>query len=229
MNFLSHLHIDGNDDLYHNVGLTIPDVIGFHNRRFRFTEKKLILMHDDPEFKHLRGFVEGMLKHVRLDARFHRHEIFRECTNNLSTGYTSYSGTELGAFYSHILFEILIDRTLLLRNPDLANRFYREYKSFNFSSVVSLFEKYGEFDRDRFVDFSNLVANSNFLNEYSELTNIRSILHRVARRVDSPLEIAISDNSFAEYCTQMELLISPSVNAVLVEFTDKKSSILFNA
>ncbi len=216
MNFLSHLFIDRNNDESHNIGLTVPDIIGFQNRKYRISITKIELMKNDPEFRIFCPFIDGLKKHITLDRWFHTHEVFKESTETISMDYYDYSGTHLGAFFSHILFEILIDRYILTLEPAIADDFYNGYKSFDFNSVIPLFEKYGDFNRAGFIEFVNLVANSDFLRQYSDFNNLRSILYRVAGRVETPASIIPDDKSFGNYCRSVYEKLADTISEIVI-------------
>jgi hypothetical protein len=73
---------------------------------------------------------EGIRYHLRADAAFHRHEEFqrrvdrvarrmREITPNLQHKHIS----------AHVLVEMILDRSLITRDPDLVTRYYGAFTS----------------------------------------------------------------------------------------------------
>ena len=82
-----------------------------------------------------------------------------------------------------ILVEILIDRYLLIMQPDIADNFYASYKKFDFQDASRVFTSLKHFDNHKFISFANDVANSTFLKEYVDDYLIISILNQICSTV----------------------------------------------
>ena len=203
MNFLSHyyLHRKQNND-YYDVGLTLPDILGLHSKNVRVTEKFLLsIIYYDTDYYDL---IQGSLIHIKLDSFFHKSDFFKNNVSLISNSYKEFSSRQSMAFYySHILLEILIDKVILNLEPKIANDFYKLHKRFNFEKIVPLFSNLKNFNKEKFLDFVNIVANSSFLNDYKENKNIIISLKRVTTRMRLPIEIEISDKIFEQYVNKI--------------------------
>ena len=202
MNFLSHyyLHNDLNDNHF-TVGLTMPDLIGFHSRKIRLTKKKLYKMISVEQEQKVKSLITGMILHLYVDQWFHGSKFFKEKLIFLQNAYKEFNKKQnvFPHFFSHILLEILIDRYLLMIRPNIADQFYNSYKRFDFAKASNVFFKIDHFDQDKFIEFAVGVANSSFLKEYVHDHLIISILSRVSNRLRFPMSFDFDKKSFTDY------------------------------
>jgi hypothetical protein len=202
MNFLSHfyLHKD-NSDNHFTVGLTIPDVVGFHSRKIRLTKRTLREAGANIKDKDIRSCIAGMITHIMLDTWFHNSEFFKENVTFLEDKYRDYNSAKdkLMHFYAHITLEIFIDKYLLGLEPDIADRFYGSYQMFDFERISQVFHKMRYFEKDKFVYFAESTANSSFLKEYIHDDMIMSILKRVSNRINIPFMITANEEEFRHF------------------------------
>jgi hypothetical protein len=200
MNFLSHYYLHRNNDNNFTVGLTVPDLLGFHSARVRVTEyflKQAYLTHKDISLK---ASIEGMLIHLRVDRWFHNSAFFRDKQIFLKDNYKKITGSvDIPHHICHILLEILLDRHLLMRDPALGDDFYSSYKKFNFEKLALIFSDLTNFNKDKFISLARDVSNSHFLNEYLDFNQIYSILERVSRRIGIPLKLNPSRDHIVEF------------------------------
>lgn len=234
MNFLSHyyLHNDKKDNFY-TVGLTMPDLLNFQTKRIRINKRiisELALTYiDNPEIS---SFFAGMIVHFTVDSWFHNSEFFKNKVKHIEKKFKSYNPkkAEFPGFYSHILIEILIDRYLLNLQPDLSDKFYQSYKDFNFKNISFLFEKFENFDKDKFIDFSEKVAHSTFLKEYTSSKSVVDSLQRVSKRLDLPFNFFISDDELAFFITDvyndLEKEINLFINHASIKLSLNKKDII---
>ena len=214
MNFLSHyyLHNDQNDN-YFTVGLTIPDLLGFHSRSIRITNKFLKQIGLIEKDKNIKSFIAGMMVHLFLDKWFHNLDFFKEKVSFLQDYYRKFNDNKdkLPHFFAHILLEILLDRYLLNLTPNIANDFYTSYQKFNFCDITRLFVDQKHFDKQKFISFANNVANSSFLKEYIHDHLIISIFHRVSKRINIPMSLSYDDNQFISFIRKAYDKLIPSI------------------
>ena len=213
MNFLAHyyFHNDINDN-YFTVGLTMPDLLGFHSRKIRLTKrslKKIILTEKN---KNIRSHIAGMIKHLDMDSWFHSSDFFKNNLLFLQNRFMHFNKekTPLPHFYAHIILEVFIDRYLLTIQPDIADNFYHSYKKFNFTEITKLFNDIEYFDNSKFLSFADSFANSSFLKEYTDNYSIISILTRVSKRLGLPMILKVNNDKFASF-------IKSSYNELLSE------------
>ena len=202
MNFLSHyyLHRDPEDN-YFTVGLTVPDLLGFHTRRVRVTKKYLKNFLEKENDARIISHIHGMMLHLDLDRWFHNSDFFKEKIIFLQNSYINFNseGSDLPHFYAHIILEILLDRYLLMIEPDIADNFYDSYKRFNFSDITRIFRGLENFSNDKFILLADNVSHSTFLKEYIDNYSIINILTRVSNRIEIPMGLNPDRDEFADY------------------------------
>jgi|GEM_PF-1009950 len=233
MNFLSHYYFHHrDDDNFFTVGLTVPDLLGFHSRRVRVTKKYLENLLLFEKEKNIRSFIYGMILHLDLDRWFHNTDFFKEKLLLLQDRYVYYNEKKekLPHFYAHILIEVLIDRYLLTIEPDIADRFYESYKKFDFKMITKLFEGLKNFDRDKFLDLAYKVSHSSFLKEYINDHLIITILGRVSKRINLPFLIDEDNEKFTQFIlfvySELELSIKKFVKKASKDLMLKKEKII---
>jgi len=202
MNFLSHYYLHSEkEDNYFTVGLTTPDILGFHSRKIRLTKKRLKEIGDMEKDQKIKNFIAGMLLHLKIDTWFHNSEFFKEKVEFLQENYKDFNNENerLPHFYAHIIAEVLIDRYLLIRYPDVVDTFYKSYKDFDFRRISGLFRSFPSFEEERFLSLTNSIANSSFLREYVNDGQIFSILQRVSNRIKLPMIIEVNEEMFSNY------------------------------
>ena len=217
MNFLSHyyLHNDKNDN-YFTVGLTLPDILGFHSKRIRVTKsylKKINLFQADNNFKSL---IAGMYLHIEIDRFFHNSHFFKDTMDFIQNFFLEFCKKNLPHFYSHILIEILIDRYLLETTDNLAEDFYSSYKKFDFSDITELFEEIKYFNKDKFISLAENIANSSFLKEYIHDNAILPIFERISRRIGLPMLMEINNEIFSSFTAKVYDELKPLIKNLLI-------------
>ena len=217
MNFLTHYIIDKTDDFYHNIGLTLPDVIVLHNRNVGFRQKTAAqLCHSDiPD--DFRRMCQAMMRHFQLDKWFHGSEFFSSSVTFIQNEFHRLTGGHIAFYYAHILLEILIDRHILTIHPDLHRMFYAEYEKFNFGTIVPFLENVKNFDRVKFLDFCDLFAHSTFLYGYSDKHDIINSLHKVTRRMGLEIGFSCEESIAADAVDEIFYEMQPSFDDCISE------------
>lgn len=119
MNYFSHFfvdHIPGNHE--YNTGLLLPDVTRNWIKTFKNHNSGSVSGEQ---------FYRGCLTHYAADKQFHSSpffkELFREAGIIINNSAFS-SGLNRKWFLAHILLELMIDRILIGRFPELLDAFY---------------------------------------------------------------------------------------------------------
>ncbi|HOV13712.1 MAG TPA: hypothetical protein PK771_05465 [Spirochaetota bacterium] len=221
MNFLSHFYLHKTDNLFYNIGLTIPDVLSLHNRRFRVTETYLLQKKSIEKSDKINLLLDGMLIHLKVDNIFHNSNFFHNSHLLMSKLYFDYKiNPEMPYYIFHILLEILIDRFLLInRNPNLADEFYKEYKNFNFSEISDLFEDNNNYNKIEFIKLSNLIANSSFLNDYIYNEMIIDALNKISLKIGKPLNLNTKEILLLKYIAEISGVLENSISLFVDNFT----------
>ncbi|MCG8571646.1 MAG: hypothetical protein MJB14_16040 [Spirochaetes bacterium] len=221
MNFLSHyyLHADPKDNFF-TVGLTLPDIIGIHSRKVRMNRRFINHMDKSHLSKHHHALLAGMLIHFEIDSWFHRTPFFLNHLTTLANQFHQITGKNITQFHAHILLEILVDRFLLVKNPDIAEHFYQSYKNLDFSETLPLFKEMKTFDVNKYLDFVSLFAHSTFLKEYLEFKKIPIFLERISKRVGFYIDQNLEDKKVIRFYQQTYHLLE---NEIVLLFQAAKS------
>lgn len=219
MNFLSHYYLQRKNNDYYDVGLTLPDVLGLHSKNVRVTERFLLSFSNLS--RETQDLIDGMFQHIKLDSFFHRSEFFRENIYLIENLYKEGLGDSIAFYYSHILLEIMIDKFILEIEPEIAKDFYDLHKRFDFTKIVFLFENLKNFHKDKFLDFTRLLANSSFLNDYKDNSSVITSLRRVTTRIGLPIEIKVSDKIFEEYVSKLYEKLFDNIKKFILVLKDR--------
>lgn len=119
MNFLAHYFFDRTDDIYHNVGLILPDL----SRNFC---KGHLNLKQDFEGNTFNALKAGSLKHLAKDKLFHQSEFFKNAQKSVSELLDKEALWPRKWFLNHVLTEIMLDRVLMDAHPQLCSDFYRD-------------------------------------------------------------------------------------------------------
>jgi hypothetical protein len=201
MNFLSHYYLHRiPDDNDFTVGLTAPDLLGFHSERVRVTEKYLTEALENSDDSETKSCIRGMLIHLKVDKWFHGSGFFREKTVFLKDRYVEVTGhDDIPHHFCHILLEILLDRFLLVKDGMLADEFYASYKKFDFKKIAGIFSDLKNFDTEKFMTLTGNISNSVFLKEYLNCEKIMPILERVSNRIGFPVKLKPVSGKLTEF------------------------------
>ena len=95
MNFLSHYYLHNNsNNNYFTVGLTIPDLLGFHSVRIRISQKFLEKIYLEEKNDSIKSFIYGMMTHLSVDRWFHNSAYFNNKMLFLQDNYILFNKKE---------------------------------------------------------------------------------------------------------------------------------------
>jgi hypothetical protein len=145
----------------------------------------------------VRAVGAGVRAHLRADATFHRHPTFvgwlQTFERELEALWPSLGSLELGA---HLLIEMLLDRSLMSRDPTLVDNYYRSFAPAHIE-FVSLHATTVPESRVALIKVLNAFTDSRFLADYlrPELLVLRFTRRlgslRFARAVDPPTDALV--------------------------------------
>ena len=143
MHFLSHYYVDrSKSNPLFVLGALLPDIAPHftktYNSKIRYKEWDIA----EP----LASIHSGVLRHFELDAIFHSSLVFKE-----SCQFAGQRMAEQGLdrekyrfwFLSHITIELMLDRILILDQPDLVNQYYKVLNSVDINKLSAYFNFIG--------------------------------------------------------------------------------------
>jgi hypothetical protein len=121
MNFISHFYFfKKGQDPYYNCGLIFPDWLAAYNK----TKFQLQILTQNTNEERLEA---GIQNHLLGDKMFHGSDYFREQTHGIKLlleKSTLDKDQFRFSFLAHIILEMMIDRLLLLKDPNIGTSFY---------------------------------------------------------------------------------------------------------
>ncbi len=141
MNYLSHYYCEHPDERpYFVLGLILPDLVReLEPRKIRFVPEALTSAQD--EFSdHLN---KGILRHLEVDGAFHTSDFFHnhcEQIKNWMLEYTYVSIPSRIPVFAHVLLELMLDRVLIKRNPEVMESFYDTLEQVEEPILVNYFQ-----------------------------------------------------------------------------------------
>jgi hypothetical protein len=130
MNYLAHFVFNHDvcglpPEPYFAIGVALPDLWPRFSRRRRIRWQ--IVRDARPADEHAEQLRAGLLNHVAVDRRFHALSCFLQWQRQLKAG-TATGGTcaAIWDLASHVALEFALDRHLVCRDADLAERFYTQ-------------------------------------------------------------------------------------------------------
>lgn len=128
MNFLSHYFLDRNtnDNCYFFAGLCVPDLLSLYARIFRIPFQKIEF--EEEEKSDYNNFLKGLKRHEQVDGLFHNSEFFRQQMRNVSEllrAQKFHSQNLRSFFLAHIVVELMLDKILIQRYPELLDDYYK--------------------------------------------------------------------------------------------------------
>ncbi|HNV43240.1 MAG: hypothetical protein KBG82_05620 [Spirochaetes bacterium] len=224
MNFLAH-HIISilQDNIYYNIGLTLPDLLSLQNRNCKVTlsfcdniienlgiakiaffeekEDKDTFTKDDA---HL--CLKGMKVHLLMDKWFHNDRLFflliKKINNIEKENYLP----------SHQLLEILLDLYIDRKIKDSAKSLQKTYANPALSFIIEFFKNFCSIDMEQTQKFIDFIKDGTFIGQYRNPENLIMLLRRIsikysskkifdidaADETDSGKEIDIKNTRFIE-------------------------------
>jgi hypothetical protein len=176
VNYFSHYyfdHLQGED--LHNYGLVLPDFV----RNFAKTKLKAGALVAEPEHRMLHV---GTEKHFSRDHRFHGSAWFKDAEKQLNTRLQPlFKAQEIPRYWfaAHLLAEMMVDRILMKRHPDMLNRFYEDLSQADYATVESFLQANKVADTARFKDRFMRFTESQYLRQYEHNTALVYSLNRI--------------------------------------------------
>lgn len=187
MNFLAHAfrHLDRP---YFVAGTAIPDWLSVVDRKIRAKSRFAEPFSRDPD-PELRDTALGIMQHHRDDNRFHGSLVFNETMLQFAIELRDRLAGDEGfrpSFVGHILVEVLIDATLLERQPSVGERFYEAVASTSWLKIQSLVNRMTNGNTDQLAPTIQRFSEARFLYDYLQDDKLLFRLNQVMKRVKLP-------------------------------------------
>ncbi len=176
------------DEPYVLAGAAVPDWLSVVDRKVRARSKSASLHVDDPDTR-LAGLARGVVRHHRDDAWFHQTQAFGELNLRLTALVRDALAPDDSfrpSFLGHVLVELLLDDTLIRRDPARLDRYYAAIGSIDRAAVQLAVERIAGRPAPNLATFIALFCRERFLWDYAEDGKLLFRLNQVMRRVNLP-------------------------------------------
>ncbi|MBT8327683.1 MAG: hypothetical protein KJP21_08160 [Bacteroidia bacterium] len=216
MNYLSHYYFDSSEDnKYYNLGLVLPDLARSHISKLRINPYKNI------EFttSEISSINKGCNKHFASDRKFHNWMTFVELTGRATDMIRESGDKDINRdyFITHILVEVLLDKILLDKNPNLAEDFYAMIDSVEMDWMLKYMRYAGLQDDELWKGQHRRFMKAAFLKNYTSIENVVYSVEQVALKTGL---VELNDdqrNLLIEICETIEPDLERSIGALEIQ------------
>ena len=187
MNYLAH-GVRFLDVPYFLAGTAVPDWLSLVDRKVRVrTPAAAVLLDDDDE--HTRQIAAGIVQHLDDDRWFHQSRAFVELNLEFALQLRDCLPGDEGfrpSFLGHIAVEILIDATLIQRDPSTVDRYYEALAEVSAAKVQQVINRIARVPTDELEWWIGRFRDVRFLYDYLDDDKLLVRLEQVMRRVGLP-------------------------------------------
>ncbi len=186
MNFLAHYYFDGIEgDAYFNFGLILPDLMGIAKRGWKIKGNVERKFQQEPAF----DIFLGVLRHLDLDHFFHNSEFFTKQTQAVKDHLAAKrldKGEFRMFFVVHVLLEIMLDRLIIKKEPEILERFYQDLNLIRKDPVQDFFYQTNTTYWERLFKVFDKFKSAQYLYDYPYNQKFIRALNRTFERVNHP-------------------------------------------
>jgi hypothetical protein len=138
---------------------------------------------------YISGMIDGWKKHLEVDKVFHSSEFFLHHSHALKIALLpAMEGSPVKPFFlGHVALELILDNLLITSNKITVEDFYHHIEACS-EEIIGQFLLYsGLKDPEVFLKFFRHFKNDQYLNSYTEISQIAYALKRICMRIwDQP-------------------------------------------
>ncbi len=187
MNYFAHGYAFV-DDPWFMAGTAVPDWLNVSDRGVRVRARQTEPWLDDAEPR-VAALARGIARHHADDGWFHGTAVFAELSWRFTARLRDVLGPDEGmrpSFLGHILVEILLDATLIARDPERLERYYTALETIDPAVVQQAVNRMAARPAVRLAGMIPLFARERFLWDYADDAKLCFRLNQVMRRVRLP-------------------------------------------
>lgn len=210
MNFLSHYTVHHNSEPVFNFGLLFPDFLGIISRGYKLKQFKKDFGSKNTHF------LNGIAHHELADALWHESIFFREKCAGIKKILNDFGFVDKPFrpfFMSHVMLEILLDRTIVLKEERLTDDMYTSLEAVekelieNINEIHPATREFGRF-------FANFRSNR-YVFSYGSNEMFIYALNRLFSRVNHPQLIFEDDSQRDNFVHKLDTLIIDDYHFIL--------------
>ncbi len=208
MNYLSHYYILREyDDPAFALGKIIPDLLRAFGPAHKIRKARNIEVPKDAS----EWMIKGAYVHLESDRLFHDSAYFELESQRLKEEIRAGSSIrKYSYFYAHIFLEMLLDRLLVKKHPELGQQFYADLEQIDEEDIKSFFElKAIAVDADAFMQVLIRFRKSRYLFEYAHDSGFLYAFSRILKQIGMPLLTRGDKRFFTELVHKSEEGLEP--------------------
>jgi len=230
MNFVAHYYVDNHlDNSLFVVGVSTPDLVPVYNKNFRLRKRKVEAVLARGGSRDFYQFAKGILRHFEADEYFHSAQFFKEENDLLMELIRKYfPGGEVrrSFFVAHILFELVLDRVLVLDDPRVLDNYYRHWRQQDPQLLSRLtgqiLENEGEV-MEGYPAYIQRFVERKYLYGFSQWEELLYVFKRIMERVGIPDLAYIYEPTFMAMLKEYESRLIPKVPHYIAEMREELS------
>ncbi|MCB9236181.1 MAG: hypothetical protein H6581_31320 [Bacteroidia bacterium] len=204
MNFIAHFFLDRErPESFFAIGAATPDLLSIYNPRLRIKKHHIKKLNLETFSENDLMLLEGVKRHFHADAFFHTSPFFERETQWLSAQMTQrFPGDTIPRkyFIAHILLELVLDKALIHRHPDLLDNYYAHFTQSPLDQVRHATELVTKRELKNYDGFLAKFRDHKYLYNYTRWDHIVFVLKKIMERV------SIAETEFTEMEEFMNLM-----------------------
>lgn len=187
MNYLAHGY-RFLDLPYFLAGTAVPDWLSVVDRKVRVRSRAASAWLDSSD-EATRQIASGIVQHLADDQWFHQTRVFAETSLRFAVELRDCLPGDEGfrpSFLGHILVEVLIDATLIDRDPALAGRYYEALDQVSGATIQQVVNSIAKVQTDRLDGWISRFQQVKFLYDYLDDAKLLFRMEQVMARVGLP-------------------------------------------
>lgn len=216
MNFISHYYCHGGTSHEFNFGLLFPDFLGILDRSYKLNQFLENYHGGNAEF------ISGIKHHQLADEMWHYGNYFNEKTKEIKKILKNYEMVDKPYrpfFMTHVMLEILLDRTIVIHEKQVAISLYESLEKVDSEFLDSLISQ--DELKARFSSFFESFTENRYTLSYANNEKFIYALNRLFARVKHPsIELLETDN----FVQQLDEVISKDYKLPLKEISNERVS-----
>jgi hypothetical protein len=182
LNYFGHYYFDHRlNNQWYNLGLVLPDLI--HSKSINFKKVVDSVIVNKEEHAKLIG---GISSHLKRDGLFHDTDSFHSLNKSLLDELASYNKLPkpLRLFYvSHVLLELMIDKSLAIKNPTLVQDMYKDINACKNDDLVEFLALIKLPEPSKFLERLNEFIINKYTIKTTEQGGLSHAIFNISRRI----------------------------------------------
>jgi hypothetical protein len=222
MNYFAHAYTflaktpkETSKNSYLAVATGVPDMLTVVDRSVRLRRRQVEPYCDDPD-PVVAATARGVAQHLADDAQFHGTEVFARLSLDLTIAVRDQleeSSSLRPRFLGHLLVEVLLDATLIEREPELLDCYYATIESVDAKKIEDAVNRMARRPTDRLATMIETIPHIRFLSDYADDDRLWMRMNQVMHR--AKLE-PLPQKPFCDLLPEARRQVAEAVDSLLL-------------